>query len=267
MMHRRFRRMAALALYGELSEKEEARFQRHIAHCADCAGWLDRTRQTLLAARAFPPEPAGLHTRILGALEEEIRTASLRAGTKPARRRSFAVPVPRYALIAGAAVLLLAAGYVVGRLTTSTPAPLESLGLQGEGERFTAAQAQRVDDYLDRSRTLLIGIVNMPAGAGRGGTRKLAVESAVSRKLVSEARSLQEELRSPQAARTRQLVAELELVLLQIANLEKNQNDAGLRLIREGVERGGIMLRITIERMDLDERQAGTKAPASLLDT
>jgi hypothetical protein len=257
--------MAALALYGELSEKEEARFQRHIAHCADCAGWLDRTKQMLQAPQTVPAEPAGLRTRILGTLREETEAASRGAAPELARRRRF--EVPRYALIAGAVVLLLAAGYIVGRLTTSAPVPLEFLGPKGEGERFTEAQARRVNDYLDRSRTLLIGIVNMPSGVGREAKIDLTLESAISHDLVSEARSLKEELRSPRAARARDLIAELELLLLQIANLEKNQESVGVNLIREGLERGSIMLRITIERMDLDDRQTGSGAPGGSFDS
>jgi hypothetical protein len=61
--------------------------------------------------------------------------------------------------------------------------------------------------------------------------------------------------------RLRGLVSDLEVIMMQIANLGSGQDVEGVELIKQGVDRRGIFLKIDLDRMGRDAR--GAVNPAS----
>jgi len=57
----------------------------------------------------------------------------------------------------------------------------------------------------------------------------------------------------------RLLVSDLEVILLQIANLESEHNLSTIEMVQSGVDRRGILLKINLEEM----RQTETHYPPS----
>ena len=113
----------------------------------------------------------------------------------------------------------------------------------------------RAFDYLERSRVVLIGVLNADS-KDLGLTPDLIRQNGeASRVLVHEARELNRDLSDPRDERLRQLVNELEVILVQLTNLEAEQNIPGLEIIRDGVNRRGVLLKITIEEMNRIQRQ------------
>ena len=67
---------------------------------------------------------------------------------------------------------------------------------------------------------------------------------------VKEAAFLKTELTSPDQQRLHNLIADLEVILLQIANLESQIDVDGIEMVKSGVDRRGILLKINLEEME-----------------
>ena len=67
--------------------------------------------------------------------------------------------------------------------------------------------------------------------------------------MVKEAGLLKQQLKTPAQHRLRELIIELEVILLQIANLETANDLTGIELIKSGIDRNGILLKINLEEM------------------
>ena len=159
-----------------------------------------------------------------------------RAATKKTERtrrfRPFLIP-------AGIAAIL-ALGVGLGRLSAPTPAPapvapvVASEGPRAGGVAYQVAAAE----HLSQSEAFL---TLFRTSVRKGGNEQLA--SATARQLLATNRLL---LDSPAASdgRTRLLLQDLELVLVEIAQLSPQPRSRDLELITEGMERGGMMSRL-----------------------
>jgi hypothetical protein len=116
---------------------------------------------------------------------------------------------------------------------------------------------ERAINYLERSKVLLLGIVNSSSAEPASGLQK---EQQVSRLLVSEAEELKNSLSDADEQRMKQLITDLEVILLQIANLEEEKGFPAVEIVRSGVERRGILLKINLEQMRSQENSV-PKAP------
>jgi hypothetical protein len=154
---------------------------------------------------------------------------------------------PRWAFQAAAATALVVVGIFLGRALFS-PAPQ---GIQTADIKETRAQvtprielAQRTQTYVQRSKLLLLGLANFDASKEDPYTLDLPYQQQASRDLLQEAGWLKQELGDAHQRRLQELVADLEAILLQIANLEVEEDLAAVELVQTGVESRGIFLKI-----------------------
>lgn len=102
---------------GELSGRQAARLERHLASCGECRALLEDLRKIVGdAARLDAPEPSD---RVWKGIRAGLAAADLkpaRENLSPARRPLFGLSVPalRYAGVAALAVVLVASGLIVG---------------------------------------------------------------------------------------------------------------------------------------------------------
>jgi hypothetical protein len=116
-------------------------------------------------------------------------------------------------------------------------------------DSLSATQARHASEYLDRSKVLILGIMNNnPVSVA-----SLRRQQEVSRELLSEARFLQAELDDPRQARLRILVAQLEDILTQIADMDAERGMSGVEVLRSGLDEGAILFKINVEQMHLDD--------------
>jgi hypothetical protein len=182
------------------------------------------------AARAYhqPPEPP--REAMWQAIQAERRVERAR---RPAVRR--------WTPWAMAAAAILALGVGIGRwsspatrVATVTPAPTTAAPRVNE----TAYRLATLE-HLGQSETFLtLFRTSLPQG---GHQERLA--SATARQLLATNRLL---LDSPagQHRKTRVLLEDLELVLAEIAQLSPEATAGDRALIREGMERGGVLSRL-----------------------
>jgi hypothetical protein len=190
----------------------------------------------LAAAKEYhrPPEPP--REAIWRAIQADRRAER---ATRPAPRR--------WVPWAAAAAALLAVGVGIGRLTQPGPAtnrgaPTASWGPSAATPRVNdAAYRLTTVEHLGQAEAFL---TLFRASVRTGGQERLA--SATARQLLATNRLL---LDSPAATdrKTRVLLEDLELVLAEIAQLAADAQPDDRVLIRDAMDRGGVLSRLRTE--------------------
>jgi len=251
--HRRIRLLLYDFTRGGLGTPEHDEVQRHLAGCASCRRELDGLRQILSHLPATPPDPAAdrppdFWRELLDAVERQLPPPPIHAP----RFLQFVAfidditgPVRRPSLALGAVALLVISGVVSWQLLRHEPPPpvaRTTVAPSTAPPAVTSRSADtRVQDYLRKSRILLVGIANMP-------TRKdepldLKPEREASRALVREARYLRQQDIDPRSER---LMEDMEKVLITLSNIREQTAFPELAIIRGGIERENLLFKIRI---------------------
>ncbi|MGH7494649.1 MAG: anti-sigma factor family protein [bacterium] len=255
--------LLAAKLFGDLNDDEQARLEAHVAICASCRRQL-ATFERILSGMGEPARPEmplhfwdGYWHRLIERMEKEPAPA-LSFWEKV--RETFSAKWSWGWQVAAAASLLVL-GMVIGQYFSTKDAPVEVAITQPSPANIPAHNASaRTAQLLERSKILLIGIVNDDFNAARSSD--LARQRKVSRALLQETRALQTALSGSPDRRVQQLLQQLEFVLLQIANLEIEHDLSSVELVREGIDREGLLLKINIEEL---VRAAEKQAPGTRL--
>ena len=259
MTHRECRNMFVDALYAELELQEQTEFDRHLAECPDCMNEFSELRAL---ARTMNERKRSELTEtewkiFWNELSPKLGGKSADGGKSILRRLSRGLrtrPMIRYVL-AGATLLI--AGVLLGRVAFM---PGQDLEVQRLTQRLSDTEKillnERAQNYLQRSKILLLGIMNSSSVT----PSSMSKEQDVSRSLIKEASNLRSALTDADQQRMRKLIGDLEVILLQIANLQQHADYPGVEIVRGGVERSGLLLKINLEQMRAQEE--GTPSPA-----
>lgn len=245
MRHAKIRRQLYDYVLDELPPAGRAIVKEHLHSCDSCSADVQRL------------------TRALGLLKIPARLPS--DDLPPAYWNNFASQVDakinqthsRFGVLSifenlGTFILLRPAGAAtaMGTLVVATIAFLlfpRSVPLteQGKPEAIAPHVVQanradvRMDDYLRKSKVLLVGLANMkPADEG---PIDLSVERDVSRKLVHEARYLKQQPLDPRSSR---LINDLDKILIEIANMKETTDRPRVEYIRGGIHQENLLFKI-----------------------
>ncbi|MGH7599001.1 MAG: anti-sigma factor family protein [bacterium] len=249
-------------IFGDLGAADEQKLQVHLADCTQCRAVLAEMQQALNAMGA-PIRPAmpehfweGYWHRLVARMEKDERAAPEPAFVLSRlwmwlrvkwHEQPLFIPVVRTAGI----LALLVVGVLVGhywwpqhetpQITLSPPAQVQPV--QG-----------RAEQWLERSKILLIGVVN--EDFSEPAQSDFSQERQFSRSLVTEARALRREIDPAANRQLLQLMGQLELILLQIANLEAGHDLSAVDLVRDGIARNGLLFKINITEMAQQEQRS-----------
>ena len=110
-----------------------------------------------------------------------------------------------------------------------------------------------VDLYLDRSRRLILGLINSPDE--HPSPVNFAKQQQVSRELIQQASFIESCLKEPDRERFKQLIGDLGVILRELANYSRENGVPLIELVRQGVDTKSILLKINIEQIrSLDVR-------------
>lgn len=262
---RKCREVLIEALYDELGPADKEAFERHLASCPDCAAERTALNETLrLMDRRRRPDPGA---EFWDGYWDRLSRRGVWEATAEGRRPSLAArlgraltSLPRWSYqVAGAAALLLL-GILIGRLALGPTAGERRMTASANAPVSSAAV--QAADFIDRSQVLLLGLVNYDPATQDAYAFDLAGKKAYSRELVNQAPAVLQSLDKPGQRRLRELVSELEVILMQIANLGSGQDLEGVELIKQGVDRRGLFLKIDLDRMSRAAR-GGAAGPSS----
>ena len=253
------------ALNDELGIPEKKEFDEHLVSCGNCSEKFEDLKAVLNLAKTYKRQEPDERF-----MENFWETLEPKIKYKGSQIRSKRLMFPKvlnfvlnykYQLAGGLALLIL--GFFIGRyLTTGNQNTTASNGTYKTKTQVneTAVNAQ-VSKYLDRSKILLLGITNFDPAKEDTEVINLKDIKVISRHLANQAVSLKRDLNEPSQQQLKRLVSNLELIMLQIANLETKHDRAGIELIKDLVSSKGIFLKINIQ--ELNESTRGNNNPRS----
>ena len=268
------------ALYGELEATDRSWFEAHIETCTSCATTFAEMTgvSKVMTQRVLPePEPAywdGYWAQLEARMEAEglepiaveptpQRKALWRQNAQgmggrisQVVRKMFMPPqsVPTWAFQTVAAVLLVALGMVLGRLYWTPPTPEVPIANETTQPLLSAQQVALQNstwEYVERSELLILGLINFDPETDSQAGFRVERNQQISEELIQQASVLKPALDDAKQRRLGELVADLEVILMQIANLETTYDVPEIDMIKSGVDRRGILLKIDVEEMRL----------------
>jgi len=251
------RERMAEALYGELGPADKAEFERHLAACPECRADYAALGETLrLMDQRERPDPGPefwdgywdrLSRRILWEATEEGPRPSLadRIGRIFSR-------LPRWSYQAAGAAALLLVGILIGGRVIGPRRPVAPVNIAATSA--PGAAVVQAGDFIERSKVLLLGLVNYDPATEDAYAFDLDRKKTMSRELAAEAPAIRGALNERGQKTLRGLVSDLEVIMMQIANLESGQDVDGVELIKQGVDSRGIFLKIDLDRMGREAR-------------
>ncbi len=259
---RKCKDMMIEALYGELRPAERDLFDAHLRSCPDCASEysvLGATLRVMDKKRTPDPGPEfwdGYWDRLAARMDREDAAGPARFALADSVRRFFTfLPRWSYRLAAGAA--LVAVGILIGRSLLSPPMTISPLQTNpGTSLAVPASDdpAVKARQYIERSQVLLLALVNFDPKTDDIYALDLPRKKAISREMVTQAADIRESLTDPRQKRLRELVSDLQIIMMQIANLSAGKDLEGVDIVRQGIEQKGIFLKIDLTRMALNAR-------------
>lgn len=225
-------------------EADRAAIEPHLDSCAACREEIDRLRALLDTARLDePPEPdAGFEARIWerqrAALARDGRLADPPSGDGSNVVRPAIWSFRRIAA-AGAVAASLVVAFLVGLYLPPPggPAPGDPTVEQRGGERVLLVA---VGDHLERSRMVLLELVNGP------DSRDLGAERAQARRLVSDNRLYRQTARMAGETAMADVLEELERVLLELAQSPDSVGAEELEWLRQRVADGDLLFKVKV---------------------
>lgn len=254
--------------YGELDTKKKKFFDNHISVCEKCRSRfteMDLVLQfTGQRVRPEPPEEFwdSFEKKLERRIEIEESSETEHATARERRQKRFPV-APRWAYQATAAVALIIIGVFIGKALFSPSIPgvqhasrQAGLSVQPQPEMTLVHRSQ---NYIERSKLILLALVNFDPSVEDPYALDLPYQKQVSKELVKKASSLKRELAESDQERLENLIASLEIILLQIANLESENDLEAIELVRDGIDRRGILMEINLTDLRLSmDREKGT---------
>ena len=256
----------AQSLYHELDAPTQKALGDHLASCATCKQEYDEMQQTLSImvkrTRIEPDETEwnSFWQRLNRTIEEERQHVGSPHLT---RWRPASMPAWAYGI---AAMLLVAIGMYAGRtffndrpVTNIQPSEQPTANVTVPSASTLDSTAQETLAYLERSRNLLIGLTNIDET--HQATIDLRGHQKISRQLVDQGSILAVSLNKPDQQRTRQLIEDLQIILMQLANTELTPGVPVVELVKKGVSEKSILLKINLEAMRATEHQPSKETP------
>lgn len=245
------------ALHSELPENSKASFNAHLQECSTCSAAYREISSTLMVMnqRVRKEPDSAFWDNYWNNLAPKLEHAMER----PEERKIISWPkiVPSWGYQVAAALVLILLGVIIGKVYFSrpegppqivrTPAPETSI--------VKSAANERAHSFLQRSELLILGFVNSPTSE----TVDVGYSRKVSGELIQEAKLIEPTLTSPEQRKLRRLISDLEIILLQIANLEAEQDMPEIDMVKSGAEKTAILLQINLELMRANRNGANKK--------
>ena len=246
--------------YGELDASKKKFFDEHLSVCDKCKSQFAEMEAVLrFTGKRIRPEPPeefwdSYEERVEQRIEtEEASTVDRESLWRSLGRRFYLAP--KWIYQAAAAIALIVIGVFIGRALFSpriTGVQLASQRLElTTPQQLETALIHRSQDYIERTKLILLALVNFDPSTEDPYALNLPYQKQVSKELVEEASYLKKELAESDQERLENLVTSLEIILLQIANLESENDLEAIALVRDGINRQGIIMEITLTDLRL----------------
>jgi hypothetical protein len=252
----------------ELNEEQETFLKKHLQECPTCRAEHNGMTSMLLFMKKrvrVEPEPAfwdGYQARLMDRMEKEDVLVS-KSGKKWVTFFYTLIPCPRWAYQAVAAVVLVVIGIFLGRELFPPAPPASSAKRMGPmGPPPVVAKLEpgselmnHTRDFIERSKVLLLAIINFDPETEDAYILNLPYQQEVSKKLLRQAGWIKNEfaavnglppLHHKRYRQLKEVVTDLEIILLQVANLESSADISTIELVKNGVKIRGVLFKMQL---------------------
>jgi len=240
-----------LDYYGEASPEQRADMRAHLETCDRCRA-LDRELRAVLAlvdTEPLPDAPPGFEREMWARLEPHIKSSSVAVRLKPDTAWRF--EFPRWALAAAAAVLAVVS-FSLGRAWAPAPpasSPESIADVRAVSERLLRSE---VEEHLERSQRVLVELVN----ADDTAPVMLASDRERAADLVAAGRLYRRSVEEIGDADTRDLLEDVERVLVEIANGPDVESSNDLSEVRARISDQDLIFRLRLMTAEMRAREA-----------
>lgn len=247
-----FQKRLSAYIDNNMSDVERLDVETHLRDCAKCSSEYEafKLMQTEASKLEKAKAPEYLWENIEAQLYAQkegifIKISNKFSKLKEKIKGSLRIPI-RVIRIAGFATILLM-GVVIARYFF--PSILhDDFHSKAINEKVNYQLInQRTGKYIEKSKILLLGIINFDDT--QEARIDLSKEKRISNQLIHEAAFLKENLPHRRNERIKQLVSDLELILLEIANIEEQEDIENIELIKSGIDRKGLLLKINLHEI------------------
>ena len=240
------------ALYDELNSEALEDLQKHLEKCVECRREYNQMKNNIKQMDKDKIKNPGkeywdnywthLESRMV---KENIR---LDDGTKEKKMFALNPKVQTWTvrILSAAAMLLIGIG--IGYLYFGNTEPTNR-SISGQSMVKMTAYPQEAADYLERSKILLLGFINFDTENIDPTTMDFSRQQQVANSLIKQAAVLKNDLKGRENQRVLALIRELEIILLQISNYEKEFDIPAIDLIKSGVDNNAIIMKINLEEI------------------
>jgi len=232
MACKKYKEKIVLHLYGELSEEDTQELLKHIHVCRDCAEDFEYTKKVfhMLDETKIEDIPEANWEKCWGEIEPGIQVK---------KRQPWSLPLfPIWAYATSALVLVFAVGLFIGRMAFQ-PSVSRSQPLEGP----QSAMHPSVQEHLESLQSVLVEYANYTPSAEDG---KIIIDQNIVRNLIIQNILLKRMIAEKNPTLT-QLLEDVDLVLREIANLEKEDTET-LSMIKELIRQRGILYEIEVSK-------------------
>jgi len=245
-----------LDYYGEATPEQHAEMRAHVETCAECQA-LDHELRAVLAlvdSEPVPDAPPGFEREMWARLEPLVsgfsRTNEVRLKADTTRAdTTWSFELPRWALAASVAALAVGS-FALGRVwdTPTTPARVSTADARELGERMLRSE---VEEHLERSQRVFVELVN----ADDSAPVLLARDRERAADLVAAGRLYRRSAEEMGDADTRDLLEDVERVLVEIANGPEVESSNDLSEVRARITDQDLIFRLRVMTAGMQARE------------
>jgi hypothetical protein len=248
------------ALCRELNKEQKLFLENHLRECPKCRSELEEANAMLNFMRKKVRQEPGpvFWDNYWEKLQDRMEKENVLHAKSEKRRRTFfqffqALNFsPRWVLQAAAALVLVVIGIFIGR-EIFPPSSTTGPGKQIEQSPVLVSRYepgtklyQRTHNFIERSKVILLAMINFDPKTEDSYVLNLPFQQKISRELVQQAGGLKNELADLSQGQLRELISDLEIILLQVANLDSDSDISAIELVKNGVKIRGVLFKIQL---------------------
>ncbi len=257
----------------DLNKEQKLFLDNHLQECPKCRSEFEEANAMLnFMRKKVRPEPGpAFWDDYWEKLQDRMEKENLLHAKSEKRRETFPRFFqflsfsPRWVIQAAAALVLVVIGIFIGReIFPPAKEPvkqMQELPVLVSGYEPGTKLYQRTHNFIERSKVILLAMINFDPQTEDSYVLNLPYQQRISRELLRQAGGLKTELADPGQGQLRELISDLEIILLQVANLDSDSDVSAIELVKNGVKIRGVLFKIQLTdiRQSINKKKQSTK--------
>jgi hypothetical protein len=248
------------ALCQELNKEQKLFLENHLQECPKCRSEFEEANGMLnFMKKRIRQEPGPVFwDDYWEKLQDRMEKENVMHSKSEKRRETFSQFFqflnfsPRWVVQAAAALVLVVIGIFIGR-EIFPPSSTKNLVKQMEQSPVIVSGYEpgtklyhRTHNFIERSKVILLAMNNFDPETEDSYVLNLPYQQRISRELVQQAGGLKSELGDLDQGQLTDLISDLEIILIQVANLDSDSDISAIELVKNGVKIRGVLFKIQL---------------------